>query len=152
MLTKPDAGWSDFQLDGTPAYGLSYLDDIASDWLEQAIHGLETMNPFCVKAYMEPGRFLCVVSYYNCHIIYENEEKRLLDKEDIYIKYSHTSMINFYKFLYNDISENIDEWTTFVDYVNIDFEEHKKELENKLERLKNLITEREEDFNKSMWI
>ena len=150
MLTKPDAGWSDFQLDGTSIYGLSYLDDIASDWLEQAIHGLETMNPFCVKAYMEPGRFLCVVSYYNCHIICENEEKRLLNKEDIETEYSHTSMIDFCKFLYNDIHEYIDEWTTFVDYGEFDFEEHKKELENKLERLKNLITEREKDFNEYM--
>ena len=29
MLTKPYAGWSYFQLDGTSMYGLSYLDDIA---------------------------------------------------------------------------------------------------------------------------
>ena len=29
MLTKPVHGWSDFQLDGTSIYGLSYIDDIA---------------------------------------------------------------------------------------------------------------------------
>lgn len=28
MLTKPDYGWSDFQLEGTSIYRLSYLDDI----------------------------------------------------------------------------------------------------------------------------
>lgn len=151
MLTKPNSGWSDFQLDGTNIYGLSYLDDIAFNWLEQAIHGLETMQPFCVKGYMEPDRFICVVSYYNCHIICENEDKRPLSKEDIYIEYSHTSMIDFCKFLYNDIHEYIDEWTTFVDYEKCDFEEHKKELENKLKCLKNLITEKEEDFDKYIW-
>ena len=40
MLSKPDAGWTDFQLEGTSIYGLSYLNDIAFDWLEEAIHGL----------------------------------------------------------------------------------------------------------------
>lgn len=152
MLTKPDSGWSDFQLDGTYEYGLSYLDEIASDWLEQAIHGLETMQPFCVKGNMEPGHFLCVVSYYNCHIICENDDNRLLSKEDIYTDYSHTSMIDFCKFLYNDIHEYIEEWTKFVDYKECDYDEHRKELENKLERLKNLITEKEEDFNKYIWL
>ena len=28
MLTKPDCGWSDFNLDGTSVYPLSYLDNI----------------------------------------------------------------------------------------------------------------------------
>lgn len=37
MLTKPDYGWSDFQLEGTSIYRLSYLDDIPFEWLEQAI-------------------------------------------------------------------------------------------------------------------
>lgn len=60
-------------------------------------------------------------------------------------------MIDFCKFLYNDIHENIDAWTTFVDYGECDFDEHRKNLENKLERLKNLIAEKEEDFNKYQW-
>ena len=46
MLTKPINGWSDFQLEGTSLYGLSYLDDIAFEWVDQAIHGLETLTPF----------------------------------------------------------------------------------------------------------
>ena len=60
MLEKPVYGWSNFQLEGTSQYGLSYLDDIAFIWVEQAIHGLEEMLPFCVKGFMEPNRFLCV--------------------------------------------------------------------------------------------
>ena len=105
MLTKPHNGWSDFQLNGTSLYELSYIDDIAFEWVEQAIHGLETMLPFCVKGFMEPGRFLCVVSYWNCHIICEDDERNQLDKEDIDIEYSHTSMLDFCKYLYNDIKE-----------------------------------------------
>ena len=41
MLIMPVNGWSDFQLEGTSLYGLSYLDDIAFEWVDQAIHGLE---------------------------------------------------------------------------------------------------------------
>ena len=146
MLTKPHAGWSDFQLDGTSLYGLSYLDDIAFEWLDQAIHGLETMLPFCVKGFMEPGRFLCVVSYWNCHIICENDERNQLDNEDINTEYSHTSMLEFCKYLYNDIISNIDEWVRFVDYKEVDWDEKRKVLESKLDRLKELISEKEGDF------
>lgn len=146
MLTKPHAGWSDFQLNGTSLYGLSYLDDIAFEWLEQAIHGLETMLPFCVKGFMEPGRFLCVVSYWNCHIICENDERNQLDNEDINTEYSHTSMLEFCKYLYNDIISNIDEWVRFVDYNEVDWDEKRKVLECKLDRLKELISEKEGHF------
>ena len=146
MLTKPHAGWSDFQLNGTSLYGLSYLDDIAFEWLEQAIHGLGTMLPFCVKGFMEPGRFLCVVSYWNCHIICENDERNQLDNEDINTEYSHTSMLEFCKYLYNDIISNIDEWVRFVDYNEVDWDEKRKVLECKLDRLKELISEKEGRF------
>ena len=146
MLTKPHAGWSDFQLNGTSLYGLSYLDDIAFEWLEQAIHGLETMLPFCVKGYMEPGRFLCVVSYWNCHIICENDERNLLANDDIDTEYSHTSMLEFCKYLYNDIKADMDEWVTFVDYRDDDWDEKRKVLEGQLDRLKELISEKEEYF------
>ena len=146
MLTKPQDGWSDFQLNGTSLYGLSYLDDIAFEWLDQAIHGLETMSPFCVKGYMEPDRFLCVVSYWNCHIICEYDERNELDSEDINTEYSHTSMIEFCKYLYNDIISNIDEWVRFVDYKEVDWDEKRKVLESKLDRLKELISEKEGDF------
>ena len=146
MLTKPHAGWSDFQLNGTSLYGLSYLDDIAFEWLEQAIHGLETMLPFCVKGYMEPGRFLCVVSYRNCHIIFVNDERHLLDNDDIDTEYSHTSMLEFCKYLYNDIKADMDEWVTFVDYRDDDWDEKRKVLEGQLDRLKELISEKEEYF------
>ena len=146
MLTKPHAGWSDFQLNGTSLYGLSYLDDIAFEWLEQAIHGLETMLPFCVKGFMEPGRFLCVVSYWNCHIICENDERNQLDNEDINTEYSHTSMLEFCKYLYNDIISNIDEWVRFVDYDEVDWDEKRKVLECKLGQLKKLISEKEGRF------
>lgn len=147
MLTKPVNGWSDFQLDNTAIYGLSYLDDIAFEWIDQAIHGLETMQPFCVKGFMEPNRFLCLVSYWNCHIICEDDERAPLTSEDIINECSHTSMLQFCEYLYTDVKEKADEWSQFVDYGNhINFCQRKKQLTEKLKRLEKLIAERREWF------
>ncbi len=144
MLTIPNAGWTDFQLEGTDTYGLSYLDDIAVNWLDACISGMETLLPFCVKGYMEPKRFLCVVSYWNCHIIVEYDERKPLKKEDVCNEYSHTSMLEFSRYLYEDISADVEGWAHFVDYVDADFEEKKRLITKKLERLKELIAENEE--------
>lgn len=149
MLTKPINGWSDFQLEGTSIYGLSYLDDIAFEWVEQAIHALETLMPFCVKGFLEPNRFLCTVSYWNCHIVCEDDEREPLDMEDVINEISHTSMLRFCQYLYDDISQSIDEWVSFVDYQDIDIAKRKEDLEQKLERLKELITEKEVNFSKN---
>lgn len=149
MLTKPINGWSDFQLEGTSIYGLSYLDDIAFEWVEQAIHGLETLMPFCVKGFLEPNRFLCTVSYWNCHIVCEDDEREPLDMEDVINEISHTSMLRFCQYLYDDISQSIDEWVSFVDYQDIDIAKRKEDLEQKLKRLKELITEKEVNFSKN---
>ena len=149
MLTKPKNGWTDFSLEGTFAYGLSYLDDIAFEWLDQAIHGLETLSPFCVKGFLESNRMLCMVSYWNCHIIVEDDERRPLRQEQIRREYSHTSMIEFCKCLYSDISEHIDAWVSFVDYVDADPEKKRQQLFQKLEKLKELIGQREECFGEN---
>lgn len=145
MLSKPHAGWSNFQLEGTGKYELSYLDDIAFEWVEQAIHGLETLKPFCVKGFMEPGRCLCLVSYWNCHIICERDGREVQD--GVGLSYSHTSMIDFCQYLYDDITENIDEWVSFVSYENFNFDEKKQRLESSLEKLKELIEKRTSYFN-----
>lgn len=146
MLSKPQYGWTDFSLEGTSIYGLSYLNDIAFEWLEQAIHGLQTRLPFCVEGYLEPGRFLCIVSYWNCHILIEGDREEALTKEDILLEYSHTSMLDFCKRLYKDISDNIDEWSCFVSCFNEPLDEKKKILQERLTTLKDLIISREDDF------
>ncbi|MBQ8983695.1 MAG: hypothetical protein IJ079_08915 [Lachnospiraceae bacterium] len=139
MLSEPHSGWSDFHLNGTQFnYGLSYLDDIAYDWLDQAIHGLETMLPFCVKGFMEPGRFLCLVSYGECLILIEDE-----DKNEVSIEESvKISMLDFCKELHSDISKHFDGWVNFVDYNSPDFEAKKLELQKLLNRLEELINEK----------
>lgn len=147
MLTQPMSGWSDFNLKGTDTYGLSYLDDIAFEWIEQAIHGLKTMLPFCVKGFLEPGRMICVVSYWNCHIIIEDDERDPLEKKDIVNEYSHTSMIEFCRCLHSDISLDINKWASFSAYLDEDREAKKLLLVQKLEKLKELIIKSEEYFD-----
>jgi len=147
MLTAPRSGWTDFSLEGTASYGLSYLDDIPFEWLEQAIHGLETMLPFCVKGFLEPDRLLCTVSYWNCYIVVEDDERYPLEPEDFRTEYSHTSMLEFCKALDRDIRADVDGWVSFLDYQpNADLTEKKRRLLGLLERLEALIAEREEWF------
>ena len=146
MLTKPYAGWTEFSLEGTASYSLSYFDDIAFEWVEQAIHGLETMLPFCVKGFLEPYRVLCVVSYWNCHIIVENDEREPLKPDEVQTEYSHTSMLDFCKYLYQDVSGYVDEWVSFMDVVEKDNKKKRKQLLKMLEKLKGLIEKREERF------
>ena len=150
MLTKPEHGWSDFSLDGTSVYPLSYLDNIPFKWLDDAIHGLETLNPFCVKGFMEPRRFICVVSFWNCHIICEDEDRAPLDHPNTIHEISHTSMLQFCQQLYDDISENLDDWACWYDYASkTDFDTRKEELIKKLARLKELIAKNEEHFGEN---
>ena len=143
MLTKPQAGWTDFSLEGTSVYGLSYLDDVGIEWVEQAIHGLETLCPFCVHGNLEPGRMLCVVSYWNCYIFYEHEGGPFKENKDKVLEHlSHTSMIDFCQYLYDDISENLEEWASFVAYDRENVDEKRQRLAQRLERLRALIDEK----------
>ena len=152
MLTKPQYGWSDFSLNGTSVYGLSYLTDVAFEWVGQTIHGLETLHPFCVKGSLEPDRMLCMVSYWSCYITVESETEKPYTEERMVQEYSHTSMIDFCRSLYADISGSMDEWVSFVDYLEEDLEEKRGRLAEKLERLKELISEQEKYFGPNYWL
>lgn len=90
---------------------------------------------------------LCTISFWNCHIVVENDERGSLEKYDIKIGYSHTGMLDFCKYLYNDISSDVDEWASFTNEEEEDIEEKKRELLQKLKRLKSLISEKEAFFN-----
>ena len=148
MLSKPQYGWTEFCLSGTSTYQLSYLDDIAFDWVDQAIQGLHTMLPFCVKGFLEPNRFLCVVSYWNCHIIIENDGDDIFRDDDVHTEYAHTSMLDFCRLLHHDISNNIDDWVSFADYHGRKeaSAERKAKLIEKLKTLEKLIEISENRF------
>ena len=153
MLSKPDAGWSYFKLK-EKTYALSYLTALPFEWLNQAIHGLETMLPFAVHGFSEPGRMLCMVSYWNCYIVFSDDEVYEVEAEDIRTEYINKNMMEFCEDLHRDISENIDEWCKwFTDYEAETEEEEqafyadiKSQLEELLAKLAALICEKKHMF------
>ncbi|WP_022774256.1 hypothetical protein [Butyrivibrio sp. AE2015] len=156
MLSKPDFGWSKFEICDEKSYSLSYLTDVACDWLEQAIHGLQTQAPFAVHGYCEPGRMVCLVSYYTCYVVFEadggwGESKGYKDLYGVDLP-----MIDFCRVLYNDINENLEEWVHWDlhDLSDDDDDEEAEEtramvierrklISDKLKQLKTLIQENE---------
>ncbi len=153
MLSKPDTGWTGFCL-GSRTYYLSYLDDIPFEWLNQAIHGLKTMSPFAVHGFCEPGRVLCLVSYWNCHIISENDDRKELILSETHWEFAHVNMLDFCKALYTDISHDLDAWSEWINiYAETEREynkiknKRKKLLEKRLRELEKLIQRNEQNFD-----
>ena len=113
MLGKPEHGWALFQLNTLcHAYDLSYLTDVAIEWLDQAIYGLNTLNVFSVHGFCEPGRMICTVSYWNCYLIFEDEDR---DGVGEYQEQAQISMLEFCEKLHSDIQGNLDAWVHWND-------------------------------------
>ncbi len=153
MLSKPDAGWTGFCL-GSRTYYLSYLNDIPFEWLDQAIHGLETMAPFAVHGFCEPGRVLCLISYWNCHIISEDDGRKELNCAETELEIAHVNMLDFCKALHADISHDLDAWGEWVNiFVETEREynkiknKRKKLLEKRLRELEKLIQRNGQNFD-----
>ncbi len=163
MLSKPEDGWTDFQLGSMDtAFCLSYLTDVAVEWLDQAIHGLETLDVFSVHGFCEPGRMVCTVSYWNCYLIFEGDDRDHVCES---VQTVHVSMIDFCRRLYEDISANLEDWVHWDDgeiesslgmdegYEPDAFEraiaERRKTIKVRLDRLKQLINENEENFGEN---
>ena len=150
MLSKPDCGWTTFQLGSeNTAYCLGYLTDVAMEWLDQAIHGLETEDVFSVHGFCEPGRMVCTVSFWNCYVIFEGDGKDDVC-ESVYTV--HVSMLDFCKQLYADIAGNLDAWVRWEDFEEEEepdpesADARSQELQRRLDTLKQLIDARAEDY------
>ncbi len=150
MLGKPEVGWSLFQLDeGMPVYDLSYLTDVAVEWLDQAIQGLSTLRPFSVHGVCEPGRIICTVSYWNCHLLYEGE-----DREDtlVNVHSARVSMIDFCRRLHADVERDFSAWVHWDDSGEDETAsvgktvQRRRCIREKLDRLGALIEEKEDRF------
>lgn len=147
MLTKPEYGWSDFQLEQTSIYGLSYITDISVEWLDEAIRGLETMQPFCVTGFLEPGYFSCTVNEQNCHVerIPEPPAGGNTTQED-----SPTGMLQFCEYLYYDVTDNLEDWVHWCDsWEEDEYSLRREQLTQRLSRLNELISERRADFDQN---
>lgn len=158
MLTKPERGWTDFQLDeNTGIYGISYLTDIAMEWLDEAIHGLGTMSVFSVHGMCEPGRMICTVSCWNTHVIFEGEEPdaRCIDTEHV-----HMNMLDFCRMLHDEISENLVAWVCWDEYYVfkkhpqyiLSLKKRRQDLQDRLDLLNDLIDQQARHFGPNRYI
>ena len=155
MLGKPYAGWTKFQLGSEETqYSLSFLNDIANEWLTQAIHGLKTLDVFSVHGFCEPGRVICTVSYWSCYVIFEDDDRAPTCHG---VNHLHVSMLDFCKKLHEDISGNLEDWVHWDDSMILDdldegedeetaFDNRRAEIQQKLDELEALIKENEENF------
>ena len=152
MLSKPRDGWSTFQISEKYFYGLSFLTDIAFDWLDQAIHGMRTLKPFAVHGFCEPGRMVCMVSYHACYVVFERDDRGNKNRGHEELYDVDLSMIDFCKALYNDIKTYSEEWVlwNYGDHIDedddvdeSDLAERRNKLLEKLSELDALIREKE---------
>lgn len=152
MLSRPDSGWTTFGLGQKERYDLSFLTDVAADWLTQAIHGLESGDVFSVHGFCEPGRMICTVSYWSCYVIFEDDGPAPGCEG---VNHLHVNMLAFCKQLHADISRDLDAWVHWIDDdLPEDDEagsaallgERRRMLTGKLEKLEALIRENEEYF------
>ena len=131
MLSKPQNGWTDFTL-GDLSYSLSYLTNLPLEWLDRAIFGMETLLPFEVSAYCEPGKMICTVDTWECRIIYKNDESY---QNDGVCQVVPINMLDFCSLLHKDISDHIEDWKNW----NASFHLTKEDLTHRLDRLQKLI-------------
>lgn len=149
MLGRPEDGWALFQLGSRDTrYDLSYVTDVAVEWLDQAIHGLETLDVFSVHGYCEPGRMVCTVSYWSCYVIFEDDGRAPACHD---VTHLHVSMLDFCRMLHRDIAENLDAWVDWNEGETESQGEGARQrrralLEEKLKRLQALIDENAEAF------
>ena len=144
MLSKPENGWTTFELSKNK-YSLSYLTDVSMDWLNAAINGLKNYRPFSVDGFLEPDRMICTVSFWNIHIFTDFDENEAMNVEDYNYETIHINMIEFCEKLYNDVNNNLQEWINWFCDDEIDLKEREKELKKKLSELRLLIDEKKDE-------
>lgn len=154
LLSEPEYGWSTFTLpDMEEEFELSYLTDVSIEWLESAIFGLEHLSPFCVFGNLEPGRLLCTVSYWHCHLAVESQEREPEELGDITHLLSNTDMLTFCTALRDSIQAHFEQWFKWdaaevADMPASERQNRRRKLHRRLERLSALIEAQAKHFGK----
>ena len=131
MLSKPKHGWAEINLDDFKGR-VSYLNDIAFDWLKALKVAIENETIATLYGDEEGSDFYIVLDDYYGFVTVCRDSF-----ETIEINYNKRF---FAQELCNDIRVNLEGWATFCDY-DIDNEEDR---EKKKEELLNLIAEVQE--------
>lgn len=125
MLSSPQSGWTDFTL-GDPWCSLSYVTNVPMDWLEAAICGLESHQPFTVYGLCEPGRLMVTVERDECLVRFDERERDRFALEDFPAETVPVDMLTFCQCLYDDISTQLSAWSRWVPAVGAETEAEKQ--------------------------
>lgn len=121
ILSHPKLGWATVNLDNFKGR-VSYLDDIAFDWLKALKVAIENKTIATLYGDEEGGEFYIVLD--NCYgFVIVNRDKL----ETIEIDYG---LIDFAQELCNAIRTDLKGWARFCDYYGLsEDEKYKKDLE-----------------------
>ena len=141
ILSKPEHGWTDITI-GKWTDRASYLTDVHLDFLKCLIRFFETNSPSCFQCDAEGWNYTIVISDNYVHTIEEKDEIEFYSfdfyEENITIK-------DFARMVYNDILTYIDDWSCWDPCTDLndmgDIENSKKEIQEKLEKLKKYIND-----------
>ena len=154
MLSKPEHGWTNFTLNDQFLGSFSYLTNLPIEWLDQAIHGLETLHPFCVHGNCEPAKVICVVSHHSCFVFTAEDEPGFPSSvEEANLNAISMDMLTFCRELHRDITENFDAWCRWRAYSDKADNDRpcingmQQKLSSRLERLAELIDEKNKFFS-----
>lgn len=104
MLSKPQAGWSEFTLGEFKAHA-SFLTDIPFDWLRGCINGLKHVIP---AAFFIDGEGV------TCYIISDYCVTYIINDGSV-LTSVRVGLDRFAEMLVQDIRENLEEWIWWCD-------------------------------------
>jgi len=129
MLTKPEHGWINLQINDFSERA-SYMTDIPNECLDAFINALQNSTPAVIFFDAEGWDFHLVASYYCSYII--------VDKDDAKLFTVSKNIHSLAKELYDDIKNNLDDWTNwYLDEADTEEERkgYRRVLEEKLSQL-----------------
>ena len=145
ILSVPEAGWVNLKFT-KKEHELSYITSVPLQWLDAAIYGMKTGDPFTVWGDQESeGIVYCSVTDSGIYVVEENNYKN--------IEYVKLYPEEFCRLLYKDISENIDAWVNEWDVADTP-EESRKMIQERLDELdsvfKKNLEEKRRETNKAV--
>ena len=141
ILSVPEAGWTKLQFT-KKEHELSWLTSVPLQWLDAAIYGMKTGDPFTVWGDQESaGMVYCTVTQDGCYVFEENNYRD--------VEYVWLFPEEFCRLLYKDISENIDAWVNEWHIADTP-EESRRMIQEKLAELEGVFKENREKARRDL--
>ena len=141
LLSVPEAGWTKLQFT-KKEHELSWLTCVPLQWLDAAIYGMKTGDPFTVWGDQEAeGTVYCTVTQSGCYVF---EERNCRDAEHVWLFPEE-----FCRLLHKDISENIDAWVNEW-HIGYPPEKSRKLIRKRLDELDGVFRKNREEARKRL--